>query len=183
MKILTGALRGRVITFRPHPHLRPTADKVRKAIFDALQGQVEGRRVLDLFSGTGALGFEAFSNGAAHVTFVESDEGQAGRIARSAGELGLGGQCLLLEMDSLGAIKRLRGKGASFDLVFLDPPYAENLGQRAMEALAGSGILDARSLVVWECAKEEPPPKNFRTLKLVKFKVYGDTQVAVYQLA
>ena len=81
MKILTGALRGQRILFRPNPHLRPTADKARKAIFDMFQGAMEGKRVLDLFSGTGALGFEALSQGAAHVTFVEKNKVQCSEIS------------------------------------------------------------------------------------------------------
>ena len=80
MKILTGSLRGRTLRFRDNPHLRPTADKVRKAIFDRLQGQVADKTVLDLFSGTGALGFEALSECARRVTFVELNADQAEAI-------------------------------------------------------------------------------------------------------
>ena len=87
MKILTGALRGRKVLFKPNPNLRPTADKTRKAIFDMLQGGLEGAKVLDLFSGTGALGFEALSSGAEFVTFVESERAQALEIKKSLEKL------------------------------------------------------------------------------------------------
>ena len=84
MKILTGDLRGRVISYKHNPYIRPTSDKARKAIFDMLQGTLENKNVLDLFSGTGALGFEAFSQGADSVTFVELERSQAEAIDAGA---------------------------------------------------------------------------------------------------
>ncbi|MBI2094649.1 MAG: RsmD family RNA methyltransferase, partial [Candidatus Omnitrophica bacterium] len=113
--------------FKPNPHLRPTTDKTRKAIFDMLQGELQDKKVLDLFSGTGALGFEALSNGAAEAMFVEADAFQAREIRNNLGRLGLESRGIVRQEEVSRAIEKLGRDGAAFDFIFIDPPYEKGL--------------------------------------------------------
>lgn len=180
MKILTGFLKGRPIELKPHPELRPTADRVRKAIFDMLQGAFEGKRVLDLFSGTGALGFEALSSGAGEVVWVEADKDQAERIRKNLEALDLEGQGQVICGTALDSVRFLARGGESFDFVFMDAPYFTTLGQETLSAVAGSGLLPPGSFLVYESRKQEDPPDSIGRLKTVRTKYYGGTKITIY---
>lgn len=182
MKILTGDLKGREIVYRPNPHLRPTADKVRKALFDVLQGQFEGKAVLDLFSGTGALGFEALSHGAARVTFVERDRGQCAKIDQTAKNLGLIEKVEVVCGDVFETIPKLSRRSLYFDIVFMDPPYEKGLCLKAIETLGASGLIGPGALLVAEGRKGEIFPKEGGKFLKIKEKVYGDTQIGFYRV-
>ena len=139
MRIIAGTWRGRTIEAPPGLDTRPTSDRVRETLFSMLAsrlGSFEELRVADLFAGSGALGFEALSRGAASVTFVESN-------ARAA-------RVILSTAEKLGAVERIRVIGGSalalppsesFDLIFADPPYGEGSGTAALEAVGASGWL------------------------------------------
>ena len=160
MKILTGYLRGRTILFKPNSHLRPTSDKTRKAIFDMLQGALENKRVLDLFSGTGALGLEALSQGAKHVTFVEQDVFQHRKIMKNLESLKLRFSATVSGDEALGWIEREGPRQGPFDFVFLDPPYASDLALKTLESISRAQIVAPGGFVILECRKEEEVPAN-----------------------
>ena len=181
MKILTGSLKGQSIVYRPNPHLRPTADKVRKALFDALQGRFEGKVVLDLFSGTGALGFEALSHGAERVTFVEKDRGQCAKIIQTTEKLELDAKVEVLCADALEALSKFSLQSRFFDIVFMDPPYEKGLCLKALETIGASSLIGQGTLLIAESRKREIFPKESGKLKRIKEKVYGDTQIGFYQ--
>ncbi len=183
MKILTGTLRGRSITLKPNAHLRPTADKVRKAVFDMLQGAIEGRNVLDLYSGTGALGLEALSQGAAKVTFVEIDKVQARRIGDNLAQLGVADRARVMPVDALRAIGELSAQGEYFDFIFLDPPYETGLAQKTLQLLASSRLVHETTLVLTESGRGEAMPRAAGALRLFKTKRYGDTQLSLFRVA
>ncbi|MBI1418732.1 MAG: 16S rRNA (guanine(966)-N(2))-methyltransferase RsmD [Limimaricola sp.] len=160
-------------------HLRPTADRVRESLFNMLAGgrfgdPVTGARVLDLFAGTGALGLEALSRGATHVTFV--DDGKvAGRLIRdNLRRAGRTDHATLLAVDAT----RLPPAPAPASLVFLDPPYAKGLGAPALAAAGAGGWLAPGALVVWEENAPQIPPPGFT---LADRRRYGDTWVTVLQ--
>lgn len=180
MKILTGELKGRLILFKTKPGVRPTADKVRKAIFDALQGRLEGSRVLDLFSGTGALGLEALSLGAGRALFVEEDGRQARSIQEALDSLDLADRGGVMAQDAVKAIHQLGQAAEPFDLIFLDPPYGKGLAQKALTLLSGSAIVPDGGLVILECGKRENFPSTLGNLKRVKTKLHGDTKIIFY---
>jgi len=181
VKILTGTLRGREISFKANTHLRPTADKVRKAIFDTLGDVIQGAKVLDLFSGTGALGLEALSGGAREAVFVEADKRQAAKIAEDLKMLRLEKKGRVLCLDALKAIQTLHRQGESFDLIFLDPPYNDGWERKTAEAVAAQPILSKRSWVVMEsAAKDVASPAAFGHLAKLKEKNYGDTRLVFY---
>lgn len=181
MKILTGSFRGQRIVFRPNPHLRPTSDKARKAIFDMFQGELEGKRVLDLFSGTGALGFEALSQGVSHVSFVENNKAQCSEIAANLKRLALVQRATIHCEDALEALRRLAGARQVFDLVFVDPPYDDGIAALSMERMAKIGLVAKGGFVLVECRKRHDIPEVFGSLKLLRDKRYGQTKILIYK--
>lgn len=133
VRIIAGSLRGSKLPVPDRPGLRPTSDRVRETLFNWLQHELPGARVLDLFAGTGALGFEAASRGAAEVVLVERDPDLARSLREQAARLNTEGVRVVAE-DALAWLGR--SPGQAFDLVFLDPPFAASLWQPAAAALA-----------------------------------------------
>lgn len=178
MRIIAGKARGTQLADvgagDAAAHLRPTSDRVRESLFSMLThlGVINGARVLDLFAGTGALGLEALSRGAAHVTFVEN--GRAGQklIAQNIAKMRVEDQTAVLRQDAtdLGAAT------APFDLVFLDPPYGKSLGQLALASAAAGGWLAQDAVIVWEESAPMHAPQGFTRLDRRK---YGDTHVTL----
>ncbi len=183
MKILTGGLSGQRLYFRPNADLRPTSDKVRMAIVNVLKSCLKDSAVLDLFSGTGALGFEALSMGASSVVFVEKNAAQAREIEKNLRTLGLEAQAEVWVHDALGAPRAFETKGKRFDIVFADPPYGKDLAFKTLEAIEKSFILNADAIVVLECGKKEKLPDGMGRLRCVKEKDYGDTRTFFYRQA
>jgi 16S rRNA (guanine966-N2)-methyltransferase len=183
MRIIGGTKRGlklaEIGAGDPAAHLRPTSDRVREAVFNLLLNSLhvplDGARVLDLFAGTGALGLEALSRGASHVTFVDD-----GTVARA----------LLREniekMRAMGVTKVYRrdattlgaNHGVPFTLVFLDPPYGQGLGARALASAIAGGWLAQGAVIVWEESTPQIAPPNFAPLDQ---RSYGETTVTLLQ--
>lgn len=152
MRIVAGKFRGKTLTSPSDDSIRPTSDRARESIFNILGSRLgpvlAGKRVLDLFAGTGALGLEALSRGAAHVTFVETGAEARGLIRDHIEAFGAAGITKLLRRDAtaLGA----PGSFGQFDLIFLDPPYNLGLGEQALAELAGHGWIAPGATIVWE---------------------------------
>lgn len=160
MRIVAGEWRGRALTAPPGRDTRPTADRVRQALFDMLlhapwggHDTVVGARVLDGFAGTGALGLEALSRGAAHAVFVEQDRAALAALRGNIARCGAAARSTVLAADFL-ALPADR----SCDLIFLDPPYGQQLIQRALAKLRASGWIAPGTLIVAETARDEPLP-------------------------
>jgi 16S rRNA (guanine966-N2)-methyltransferase len=147
LRIIGGSWRGRRLRFPPTPAIRPTPDRVRETLFNWLSGRLPGARCLDLFAGSGALGLEALSRGAAHVTFVECDAGAAREIDARVTEWGAGGRGRVVATD---ARRFLAGPAEAFDIVFLDPPFASSLLTDAVAGLEHAGWLSADALIYLE---------------------------------
>ncbi len=184
MRIIAGSKRGlrlaEVGAGDASAHLRPTSDRVRESLFNVLTSgrygdPITDARVLDLFAGTGALGFEALSRGAAHVTFV--DDGAAARalIHENVAKMQAGGATNLFRRD---ATRLGDCPGAPFQLVFLDPPYGTGLGQRALASAVQGDWLAPDALIVWEENAPQTPPPGFTALDARK---YGDTHITLLQ--
>lgn len=157
MKIVAGRWRGRLLEAPPGLGTRPTAARAREALFSMLAariGSFEGLRVLDLFAGSGALGLEALSRGAAHVRFVEQFAGPIAAIERNVAALGAGAQCSVVRarVETLGAAP------AQHDLVFADPPYHMGLAAAALGVLHAGGWLAAGAWIAVETAHDDELP-------------------------
>lgn len=175
MRITGGRFRGRALAAPPGEATRPTADRVRQALFNILEhaafaGGVLDRRVLDLFAGTGALGLEALSRGAAEAAFVEQD--RAALSALRANAALFGGQARVMAADAARLPQPPPGFAA--DLVFLDPPYARGLGEAALARAAPLGWLAPGALIVFERGRAEPAPQG---LAILDERAYGAARV------
>jgi len=152
MRIVAGKFRGKQLTSPSDDSIRPTADRVRESMFNILASRIgpvfDDVRVLDLFAGTGALGLEALSRGASHVTFVEMGAEARGLIRDHIEAFGAGGITKLLRRDAtdLGT----PGTFGQFNLVFLDPPYGKGLGEQALVGIAAGGWLAPGATIVFE---------------------------------
>ncbi len=174
MRVVAGELRGRRLVAPPGSGTRPTADRVREALFSIL-GDVSGLRVLDLYAGSGALGIEALSRGAAHAEFVDSSRDAVGAIRRNLSQLAL--DAPVHRRDALAYLAGAAA-GAPFDLVFLDPPYdsAPGIGPRLAERLPA--VITEDAVIVTESNKRAPLELPFAVLRE---RTYGDTRVAVHR--
>ncbi len=155
MRIVGGELKGRTLHAPAGDKTRPTTDRTRESIFNILAHAdwspgVENARVLDLFAGSGALGFEALSRGAAFALFVETDEAARGAIRRTIDDFHLFGVTRVHRRDATDLGVKPAGLGAPFDLVFLDPPYARGLGEKALATLLPGGWITEDALIVFE---------------------------------
>lgn len=162
MRIVAGAHKGRHLAAPKGRTTRPTGERAREAIFNKLAhapwaGGVENKRVIDLFAGSGALGLEAMSRGAAFCLFVETDAGARGAIRDNVETLGLAATTRLHRRDATALGVKPAGMGAPFDLVFLDPPYAKGLGERALSRLRTGGWLAEDAVAVFEVGEGEDP--------------------------
>jgi 16S rRNA (guanine966-N2)-methyltransferase len=162
MRIVSGEFRGRALAAPAGDRTRPTSDRARQAIFNVLEHApwspgVRDARVIDLFAGTGALGFEALSRGSAFCLFVETDEEARGAIRETVDAFGLFGRTRVHRRDATDLGVRPGSDGPAFDLAFLDPPYHKGLGEAALTKLAAGGWLAPGALVVFERGSDEPP--------------------------
>ena len=160
MRIVSGEFRGKTLVAPPGQATRPTSDRARQAIFNILEhapwsAGVRGARVIDLFAGSGALGIEALSRGAAFCLFVETDEAARGAIRQNVEAMGLFGRTRVHRRDATDLGVRPGADGPAFDLAFLDPPYGKGLGERALERLAAGGWLTPGATVVFERGRGE----------------------------
>jgi 16S rRNA (guanine(966)-N(2))-methyltransferase RsmD len=183
MKIIAGALGGQSIPGRPNPHLRPTSDKVKEAIFDQVQARFvdswEGLRVLDLFAGTGSLGFEALSRGASQAVFVDHHLQTVKAIQKAAEHLGLKDRSEVICKGALDGIRWLEKRGDVFDLIFMDPPYREDWIVGTLNALMGTRLLSKRSKIIVERDKRELITSVVSNWKLETERRYGDSMVSI----
>ena len=156
VRIIGGRWRGTKLAVPDRPGLRPSSDRVRETLFNWLMPVLPGARVLDLFAGTGALGLEALSRGAAHATLVERDPGLAAALRDAC--VRLGAQATVVAQDALAW---LAGQQATFDLVFLDPPFADGLWEPALAALQPRLATDAWVYVESPAGTVPPAPPGW----------------------
>jgi 16S rRNA (guanine966-N2)-methyltransferase len=170
LRIIGGTWRGRKLRFPAAAAIRPTPDRVRETLFNWLGNAARGARCLDLFAGSGALGLEALSRGAAHVTFVEQDAAAARELRARLAEWHAGDA----SVERADALRYLAGTAQPFDIVFLDPPFASELLPRAAAALAERRWLRPGALVYVESAARDGLPALPASWQLLKAKQAGE---------
>lgn len=180
MRITGGELKGRRVKGPQGRFLRPTSERVRKAIFDLLAPHDIKGRVLDLFAGSGALGFEALSRGAQEVIFVEKDKGVADLIKENIKLLELEGRAKVLNMEAKKSLRVLAEKGLVFDLILMDPPYKDyaKIGL-ILDEIKSKKLLAPEGLVVLEHSSREKPLQA-SGWRLLSYRRYGDTTVSIF---
>ena len=177
MRVITGTARGRRLGELKGQETRPTTDKVKEGVFSALQFDIEGRRVLDLFAGTGQMGIEALSRGAASCTFVDRRSDAVKLVRDNLALCGLSDRAQVLCSDAMSYLSSLRVK---YDLVFLDPPYADDLLEKAIAHLAQFDILAPRGIIVAESPVEKTLPALSAPYGVYREYRYGKIKVTVY---
>ena len=176
LRIIGGTWRGRKLRFPDAADIRPTPDRVRETLFNWLGARTPGARCLDLFAGSGALGLEALSRGAAHVTFIDADEAAVRELRARLAEWHAQGA----QVKRADALRYLGGLPEPFDIVFLDPPFASGLLAPAAGLLAARGWLAPGALVYVECAAREGPPALPESLRPLKGKQAGEVGYYLY---
>ena len=177
MRVVAGSFKGRRLRAPPGRRARPTADRVREALFSIL-GSMEGLRVLDLFAGSGALGIEALSRGAAEAVFVDDDQRSVETVRRNLVAVGV--DAPVHRRDAIAfLVDRRRAAEAAFDLVFVDPPYssADRMAGPLTERLPA--LLAENGRIVSESDKRDP---LLLGLPLEDERVYGDTRIAIHRV-
>jgi 16S rRNA (guanine966-N2)-methyltransferase len=171
MRIVAGTFRGRTLVAPKGQSTRPTADRTRQALFNVLEHAawapaLDGTRVIDVFAGSGALGLEAMSRGAAFCLFLDRSEVARAAIADNAGTLGVIDRIRIDRRDAATLSPRTNADGPPFDLAFLDPPYGQGLGEAALARLGAGGWMTADAVVVLErgLADPAPTPDGFQRL-------------------
>lgn len=181
MRIVAGIYGGRRLVAPKGRGVRPTLERVREAVFSALGERIVGARVLDLFAGTGALGFEALSRQAASVCFVESSPKSVDAIEENVAKLGVDREAFeIMAVAVEQGLSRLAKMGRQFDVVFMDPPWESGYYDETLMQLALTGIVKPGGLVVVEHSRHHEPAHVFRKLVMERNRRYGDTCVAYY---
>ena len=178
MRVITGTARGRRLKELEGTETRPTTDRVKEGLFNIIQFDIEGRRVLDLFAGTGQLGIECLSRGADRCTFVDLRKEAAALIRENLTWCALQERAQVIQGDYLAYLTRC---GKKFDLILLDPPYGSGLLEKALESIAAIDILSENGIMVCESAVEQVLPELKSPYTRGKDYRYGKIKLTVYR--
>jgi 16S rRNA (guanine(966)-N(2))-methyltransferase RsmD len=183
MRISAGQHRGRQLRSPKGGRTRPTSDLLRQALFNVIGGRLQGARVLDLYAGTGAIGLEALSRGAAHATFVERERGALQSLRANVESLGLETRTRVLPADVPVALRRLTQEVERFDCVVLDPPYGLALAGSCVDWLAPGDLLGDNALLAVQAFHKEALPAEAGVLRQTWRRRYGESSLTIYERA
>lgn len=175
MRVITGTAKGRRLKEPKGLDTRPTTDMVKETIFNIIQNDIEGRRALDLFAGTGQIGIEALSRGAAEVVFVDKSNVSVKLIRENLEHCGFKAQ--VLNGDSLNYLERCGG----FDLVFIDPPYDTTLIDKSLKIIQNIDILSQGGIIICESLREKCMPEMEKPYVKALERSYGKVKITVYK--
>ncbi len=176
MRVITGTAKGRRLITLEGDDIRPTSDKVKGAVFNSIQFDIEGRKVLDLFAGSGSLGIEALSRGAEKAVFVDLNRQAIKVINENLVHCRLSDKASVFNGDSISFLKTTREK---FDIVFIDPPYNKGLSQKALSLCPE--IMNDGGIIVCETAINEELPQSVGVYTVTKLDKYSKTRLAIYR--
>ncbi|HXR32791.1 MAG TPA: 16S rRNA (guanine(966)-N(2))-methyltransferase RsmD [Verrucomicrobiae bacterium] len=187
MRIIAGTFRSRQLKSLKGLALRPTSDRLREALFNVLAERIPGCRFLDVFAGTGAVGIEAFSRGAAEAVFIENHPPAATLIQKNLDSLGIQGSTRVLKLDALRGLQRIATErtpaSAPFDIVFLDPPYADaDEYRRVLTFLGSAPFLAPGGLVIAEHRRTFDLPEALGQLERVRVLRQGDASLSFFRV-
>lgn len=180
MRVITGTARGRRLKELEGTETRPTTDRVKEGLFSAIQFDIEGRKVLDLFAGTGQLGIECLSRGAAGCAFVDLRKDAVALARENVEHCGFSDRARVAQGDALAFVTGCRDK---FDLVFLDPPYASGLLDQALALIAKIDIVTENGIIVCESAVDQVLPELDAPYEKGREYRYGKIKVTLYRRA
>lgn len=178
MRVIAGTAKGRKLVSPRGSRVRPTSDRVKEALFSIISGMLgsfSGCSVLDIFAGTGNLGIEALSRGAECAVFIDSHRDSVEIVRKNLALTGFADKSRVVCKDALEALKSLKDSNVPFRLVFLDPPYYQDLLDKVLDYLSKSNLLDDNSLVIAELSSRETAKERYGTLHVFDRRIYGDT--------
>ncbi|MCK4386332.1 MAG: 16S rRNA (guanine(966)-N(2))-methyltransferase RsmD [candidate division Zixibacteria bacterium] len=177
MRIISGEHKSRRLVGGKKTRVRPTSDRVKESIFNILQEEVMGKRILDLFAGAGSLGIEALSRGAESVTFVDASSQSINVLKKNIKSLNLESRSTILRLDGLKAINKLK---RNFQMIFADPPYLKGFVQRVIDSVAQSEVLEKNGVLILEHHKKETFSFPEEKLSVLRQKKIGDTVISFF---
>lgn len=181
MRVIAGSAKKRQLKAPRGLAVRPTCDRVKEALFNILADRVPECIFLDLFAGTGNVGIEALSRGAALAVFVEKEHKNTRVIVENLKITGFLSSARVLRREAKEAAKLLCVEGIVFDLIFMDPPYQTDLAKETLACVATGGILKRSGIVIVETGQKEDMPLELPSLKMFRQERYGDTMLSFYQ--
>lgn len=182
MRIIAGSCRGRNLKAVKGQKTRPTADRVKEAIFNVLAHRVETTNFLDLFGGTGNIGIEALSRGAGQVVFVEKNSSALKVLKINVKECGFDDAVCIFPVDAFKALEILKEENYQFNIIFLDPPYEFKKFEELIARIVDNELLVEQGIVIVETNKNTNLPTSFKELLKVRENVYGDTKITYFQI-
>ncbi len=177
MRVITGSAKGRALKTLEGISVRPTTERVKEAVFSIIQFELEGRRVLDLFAGSGQLGIEALSRGAAQATFIDMDRESIATVKDNLTKTKLAEQAQVIRIDSLAF---LQSTNNIYDIAFLDPPYSTGLLEKALDAV-GEHVAEGGAVICELPATDNLPESTAAGLSLQKRYRHGKVSIALYR--
>ena len=174
MRVITGSARGRRLKTPENYDIRPTTDNVKESVFNIIQFDIEGRRVLDLFAGTGQLGIEALSRGAAHCDFIEHNGTAYNVVSKNVQTARVQDRASLHRVEARDFLAKAAAK--KYSLIFLDPPYGGTILENALSGIERFDILSANGIIICESAVEDRFAHGF---EVVRERRYGATMITV----
>ena len=178
MRVISGSARSVPLLSREGLDTRPTTDRVKESIFNIIQFEVEGRRVLDLFGGSGQMAIEALSRGAAGAVIVDQSKECVSIIRQNLTKTGLANRAEVVCADYMEYLNRAKGR---FDLIFLDPPYREKFLENALKRISEIDILKSGGIIVCERPADKALPEHFSVFSRAKEYRYGKTGITLYR--
>lgn len=181
MRIISGKFKGHHLVSFQADHIRPTTDRVKETLFNKIQFDIEGSKVLDLFSGTGSLGLEAYSRGAKSVHFVDKHPKSLEILLKNIAKLKIPKEDYhTTKMDILSFTQKVSSE--NYDIIFIDPPFTEKMAHEVMECLAKSKLFHTNSLITIESIKQERMDDQYGVLERYDHKDYGDKVLSFFKV-
>ena len=181
MRIIAGQFRSRRIEAPAGMSTRPTLDKVREAVFSSIGGSFDGGNMLDLYAGSGANGLEALSRGMDQAVFVDNDRRAVSAIRKNIDSLGVKQQTRVLSCTDMKALAILKEEGMTFDLIYMDPPYAKQKNREILNLISDYELVEKDGMVLIESLKDDEFHEEYEHLQFEKDRVYGISRITWYR--
>lgn len=182
MRVISGEFRGRNLEQLEGMEIRPTSDRVKESLFNILGTRLMNCTFLDLFAGTGGIGIEAYSRGAAKVVFIDESAKSIKILKSNLDKLRISDNIEVYNTDYLNAINKLAYDNKKFDIIFIDPPYLKGYERNALAQIAECKMLTDEGIIIVEHDLKDKMPENIGDLKLARQKKYGNTMLSFYGL-
>ncbi len=181
MRVISGTAKGKKLKSPENQDVRPTLDRIKEDIFNIVGPAIRGKKVLDLFAGSGALGIEALSRGAALCCFADKDKKSLDLVKFNLGNTGLFDKAELYQMDFDLALQKVALKGLTFDYIFVDPPYNMRIAQTILQKLEKCNIIQENTYIILETDIAEAVLEKTEKFVKIREKTYKSTKITIYQ--